>query len=240
MNNKVEVSTGVGTVLDALDYAKQAHDKPGPDGGKATYGNLPYIVHPLLAVLARLYRGGVIIPQQLAVDALHDTVEDTDETPDSLRGHGFTPAIIGGVAAVTSEKDASRHEKTSKAKNDPLGEGAKLDDAVINLLANKGEMLPHTGSIGDAVVYSRTVEELLSGQVRRPEENLTYLERRGEPAEPLTGAEVRFLIEEVEKRIQREVYVLPPEERKWIVGSLAVGGRLRHLLSRDPELIIFH
>jgi guanosine-3',5'-bis(diphosphate) 3'-pyrophosphohydrolase len=82
----------------ALSFAAEKHKGHRRKGGR----DIPYINHPIgvAALLATV--GGVTDPDILAAAFLHDTVEDTDTTPEELESL-FGPVIAGLVAEVTDD-----------------------------------------------------------------------------------------------------------------------------------------
>ncbi len=96
-------------VAKAQDFAVKAHADHGD-----TYGDQPYSVH-LDAVDDLLIVAGY--EEDLAfrqVGFLHDVVEDTDETPQTLWDAGFSTDVIQGVEFCSDE--AGHNRKTRKAK----------------------------------------------------------------------------------------------------------------------------
>ena len=78
--------------------ARSAH---GTDRNK--HDGEPYILHPE-RVVAYLVGATDI---QRAIGWLHDVVEDTSETLESLARYGFPPAVLAGVDAITKRKGES-------------------------------------------------------------------------------------------------------------------------------------
>ena len=80
---------------EAVIFAAQAHA-----GMVRKYGSLPYLVHPMeaAAICATLTNDREV----LAAAVLHDTVEDTDTTPEQLRAR-FGERVAALVASETEE-----------------------------------------------------------------------------------------------------------------------------------------
>ncbi|MBI1965062.1 MAG: bifunctional (p)ppGpp synthetase/guanosine-3',5'-bis(diphosphate) 3'-pyrophosphohydrolase [Betaproteobacteria bacterium] len=93
-------------ILKALEFAALKHRDQRRKDALAS----PYINHPiaLASVLAR--EGGITEPAVLAAALLHDTLEDTQTTPDELRG-AFGEAIARIVEEVTDDKRLPKAER---------------------------------------------------------------------------------------------------------------------------------
>ena len=86
------------TLLSALDFAAERHStQRRKDAAKS-----PYINH-LIEVAAILARNGVTDRTTLLAAILHDTIEDTDTTPDEL-AERFGPEVRDVVLEVTDDK----------------------------------------------------------------------------------------------------------------------------------------
>lgn len=67
------------------------------------------------------------------VALLHDTIEDTDVTPEYLLAEGFPQYIIDGILAVTKREGESYEDFVARASKNPLGRAVKLHDLEDNL-----------------------------------------------------------------------------------------------------------
>lgn len=67
------------------------------------------------------------------VALLHDTIEDTDVTPEYLLAEGFPQAIVDGVLSVTKREVEGYEEFVARAKRNPIGRTVKLHDLEDNL-----------------------------------------------------------------------------------------------------------
>lgn len=67
------------------------------------------------------------------VALLHDTIEDTDVTPEYLLSEGFPQAIIDGVLSVTRQEGETYEDFIVRAAQNPLGRKVKLHDLEDNL-----------------------------------------------------------------------------------------------------------
>lgn len=71
--------------------------------------------------------------EEKMVALLHDTIEDTDVTPEYLLAEGFPQAIIDGVLSVTKREGEGYEEFVARAKRNPIGRTVKLHDLEDNL-----------------------------------------------------------------------------------------------------------
>ena len=69
------------------------------------------------------------------VALLHDTIEDTDVTPDYLLAEGFPREIVDAVLSVTKREGESYEDFVRRAKQKPIGRVVKLHDLEDNLNA---------------------------------------------------------------------------------------------------------
>jgi len=120
-------------VLKALRFAARKH------GGQLRKGDPghPYIDHPI-AVIELLARCGVDDVVTIQAAALHDTIEDTDTTPQELAAE-FGVAVRDVVLEVSDEKSLPKEErKRRQIEHAPsLSDRAKrikLADKTCNVL----------------------------------------------------------------------------------------------------------
>ena len=71
--------------------------------------------------------------EEKMVALLHDTIEDTDVTPEYLLAEGFPQAIVDGVLSVTKREGEGYEEFVARAKRNPIGRTVKLHDLEDNL-----------------------------------------------------------------------------------------------------------
>ena len=105
----------------ALRIAIRAHEGQKDKSGRE------YIMHPI-RVAERCKD-----PRAKIVALLHDTIEDTDVTPDYLHSQGFTDEIIEGVLSVTKREGESYEDFVSRAALNPLGREVKRADLEDNM-----------------------------------------------------------------------------------------------------------
>lgn len=71
--------------------------------------------------------------EEKMVALLHDTIEDTDVTPEWLLEQGFPQRVVDGILAVTKREGESYEDFVARAKKHPLGRAVKLHDLEDNL-----------------------------------------------------------------------------------------------------------
>ena len=106
----------------AIQIAVEAHAGAKDRGGKA------YILHPI-SVMMRCETD-----EEKIVAILHDVVEDTDWTFDSLREEGFTETIIEALKTVTKHsEDEDYDEFIQRSLKNEIGRKVKIADLRENL-----------------------------------------------------------------------------------------------------------
>ena len=93
-------------LLRALAFAAHKHRDQRRKDAEAS----PYINHPIALAEVLAGEGGVADAEVLAAALLHDTIEDTDTSPEELRAE-FGERIAGMVAEVTDDKDLPKAER---------------------------------------------------------------------------------------------------------------------------------
>lgn len=101
----------------AIATAAKAHEGQTDKAGK------PYILHPLRVMLN--VKGG--IPEQCAA-VLHDVIEDTDITSDTLLKLGLFKGSGDAVVLLTRSKDEDYMEYVKRLKANPIARAVKLAD----------------------------------------------------------------------------------------------------------------
>ena len=95
----------------ALTIAISAHKGQKDRSGKE------YIMHPI-RVSERCKT-----MQAKIVALLHDTIEDTDITPEYLLSEGFPQTIVDAVLSVTKQEDESYEDFVRRSEKNPIGKG---------------------------------------------------------------------------------------------------------------------
>jgi guanosine-3',5'-bis(diphosphate) 3'-pyrophosphohydrolase len=86
-------------ILQAACFAAERHRTQLRKGAEST----PYINHPLEVARILVDEGGVTDPEVIAAALLHDTIEDTETTPDELRAR-FGERVTDLVLELTDDK----------------------------------------------------------------------------------------------------------------------------------------
>ena len=120
-------------ILKAAHFSAQKHSTQRRKDEDAS----PYINHPISVALTIAQIGGVDDPEILAAALLHDTLEDTDTSPEELEAE-FGKKVCKYVLEVTDEKTLPKDERKKRqiehAKK--LSKGAaliKLGDKISNV-----------------------------------------------------------------------------------------------------------
>ncbi|MEM1210201.1 MAG: hypothetical protein AAF586_03885 [Planctomycetota bacterium] len=116
-------------VRNAEQIARRAHE-----GQFRRDGLTPYVVHPR-AVAARV--AGDVVAE--AVAWLHDVLEDTDETADTLAAAGVPTQVIDSVKRLTKTKGAEYQAYLAIIRKDPIARKVKMADMLANLSDNPTE-----------------------------------------------------------------------------------------------------
>ena len=120
-------------ILKAANFSAQKHRKQRRKDEFST----PYINHPIAVSLAIAEIGGVEDPEILAAALLHDTIEDTETTPEELEAE-FGKNVRDYVLEVSDDKNLPKDERKSKQIEHArhLSKGAaliKLGDKISNV-----------------------------------------------------------------------------------------------------------
>ena len=121
--------SGLGLVITAVEFAAWKHRDQRRKDADAS----PYINHPIGLAQILWEEGGVTDPIVLAAALLHDTIEDTETTPEELRGR-FGPMVAEVVAEVT---DVKWLKKQSRKRLQVARAGRASQAAKLVKLADK-------------------------------------------------------------------------------------------------------
>lgn len=175
----------------ALRWAAKCHRHHHRKGS-----DLPYITHPVSAAMF-LIRVGIDDDEILAAAMLHDVVEDTDCSLETLGSH-FPPRVVSLVAAMTERQHDADGRKRSwqERKADHLQHiAAEPWEARAIVLADK------LHNLGSMVFDLDHGEELWSRFTSSPERTLWYyremiaVAEQGDPRLTQLADECRTLIE---------------------------------------------
>lgn len=118
------VDYNVGLIALAERIARRAHA-----GQFRRDGVTPYINHPL-AVAAKL---ALEPPVVIATALLHDVLEDTSETVESLREAGILDSVIKAVVTLTKTKHTTCDEYLQTVACNEIARRVKIADMLHNL-----------------------------------------------------------------------------------------------------------
>ena len=116
----------------ALEIAKNAHE------GQASKDGRPYILHPL-----RLADRAATDDERM-VALLHDTVEDSDMTLETLRDEGFPDHIVTAIDHITKRDGEAYEDFIGRVLQDALASRVKLLDLDDNMNLKR---IPHPTQI---------------------------------------------------------------------------------------------
>jgi hypothetical protein len=127
----------VSTLESAISIAALAHQ------GQVDKAGAPYILHPL-RVMLRLNTF-----EERVAGVLHDVLEDTEFSIESLRAVGFSEEILSALISVTRLQSETYDEFVLRAASNPIGRRVKLADLsdscdlsrIINPTVNDFERL---------------------------------------------------------------------------------------------------
>jgi GTP diphosphokinase / guanosine-3',5'-bis(diphosphate) 3'-diphosphatase len=104
----------------AIEIAVLAH------AGQVDKGGDPYILHPLRVMLR------MTTDEERIAAVLHDVVEDSEYTLESLAAEGFSPSVVSALDALTKRPGETRIEAAHRAARHPLARLVKLADNAEN------------------------------------------------------------------------------------------------------------
>ena len=119
-------------ILRATKFAALKHR----DQRRKDHASSPYIIHPV-TVANELTQAGVTDPEVIAAALLHDTLEDTETTPEELTEQ-FGERVCSMVKELTDDKDLDKQlRKQLQIEHAPdLSTGAalvKICDKIANV-----------------------------------------------------------------------------------------------------------
>ncbi len=102
------------TLAHAIALAAQAH------ADQRDKADAPYILHPL-RVMQKMHAEA-----EMMAAVLHDVVEDTPWTLDTLRAEGFSHEVLAAVDSVTHRDGETYNDYLARAAANPIGRKVKL------------------------------------------------------------------------------------------------------------------
>lgn len=120
-------------LLHAIRFAAEKHRMQRRKDPEAS----PYINHPITVASVLYHEAGVRDLNTLVAAVLHDTVEDTETSPDELRA-AFGDAVASIVLEVTDDRSLPKAERKRlqiehAAHLSPEAQQVKLADKIANL-----------------------------------------------------------------------------------------------------------
>jgi len=106
----------------AKRIATRAHSEKTRRDGKT-----PYITHP--EAVANRFMADVLV----AIAWLHDVLEDTLETADSLRSQGIPEQVVSSVVVLTRTPGEEYFAYLGRVRVNPLARLVKIQDMLHNL-----------------------------------------------------------------------------------------------------------
>lgn len=129
MNDDLKLAPN--TIEGAIDWAVEAHR------GQFDKSGVPYIVHPL-RVMASF---GTQIPELRMIAVLHDVIEDSDITAESMLSWGWHARIVAAVEALTHRKGEPYDDYIDRVLLDPWAVHVKIADIRDNLSPERMQLL---------------------------------------------------------------------------------------------------
>lgn len=105
----------------AISIANKAH------AGQLDKAGQPYILHPLRLMLKFQAK------DEMIVAVLHDVVEDSSFTLESLKDYGFSEVIINAIESLTKNKGETYEDFISRVSSNNLAKKIKIEDIRDNL-----------------------------------------------------------------------------------------------------------
>lgn len=123
--------------MDYVDIAKRiayrAHARQVDKAGA------PYICHPIR--VAHSLQGQKAGDVAVAAGYLHDVLEDTDETVESLAARGIPSDVVDVVVLLTRTDDVAPDDYYAAIARDPIARLVKIADVLDNAAPERLEFL---------------------------------------------------------------------------------------------------
>jgi (p)ppGpp synthase/HD superfamily hydrolase len=104
----------------AICIAARAHE------GQLDKAGAPYILHALRVMLA------MSCDEERIVAVLHDVIEDTSYTFESLKAEGFSAKIINAIDGLTRRSDETYDDFILRVRTNSIARRVKLADLADN------------------------------------------------------------------------------------------------------------
>ena len=127
------MNEAIGSILKAIRFSAEKHN----DQRRKDARSSPYINHPIQVAETLWSVGGVRDEALLVAAILHDTIEDTDTTPEEIKSV-FGEEVLGLVLEVTDDKSLPKEDRKqlqieSAMNKSPRAKLLKLADKLCNI-----------------------------------------------------------------------------------------------------------
>lgn len=127
------MNEAIGSILKAIRFSAEKHN----DQRRKDSRSSPYINHPIQVAETLWTVGGVRDEALLVAAILHDTIEDTDTTPEEIRSQ-FGDEVLGLVLEVTDDKSLPKEVRKqlqieTAIRKSPKAKLLKLADKLCNI-----------------------------------------------------------------------------------------------------------
>lgn len=149
-------------LLAALQFAAYKHRAQR----RKDVGASPYINHPIEVATILATRGGITDLPTLVAAVLHDTIEDTETTPEELEAH-FGPEVRALVLEVTDDKRLPKAERKrlqveQAALRSRKAKIIKLGDKIANV-RDVTNTPPASWSLAQRSEYLHWTDQVVEG-----------------------------------------------------------------------------
>ena len=132
-DRNTDIAIAIPALMEATLYAADKHRGQKRKDAQKT----PYINHPIYVVNLMAGVGGITDIELLQAGMLHDTVEDTDTSPEEIETR-FGYAVRSLVMEVTDDKSLEKQERKRRQiekapRLSPRAKIIKLADKIANL-----------------------------------------------------------------------------------------------------------
>ncbi|MFC1497120.1 hypothetical protein ACFLS1_01425 [Verrucomicrobiota bacterium] len=191
----------VATIEDAIKIAVSAHHQQKDKNGE------PYILHPLRVMMK------MQTEEEMMVAVMHDTLEDSDETVQTLRRSGFKEEIIRAIDCLTKKDNEKYKDYLARVKYHETTLKVKIADIKDNLSPERINGLEANEKERLKKKYSYALDFLESHPMTYGEVLRASLSDPSIPMEPEDFL-LQALKEEEEKRKKEEALKKIEEWRK--------------------------
>ena len=132
-DRNTDITFAIPALMEATLFAADKHRGQKRKDTQKT----PFINHPIYVVNLMAGVGGITDIEALQAGMLHDTVEDTDTSPEEIETH-FGYVVRSLVMEVTDDKSLEKHERKRRQiekapRLSPRAKIIKLADKIANL-----------------------------------------------------------------------------------------------------------